>query len=49
MSELWSLGPPATEKVVRTVAVYGSLAVFLLDGARHAGRSDVSAGFGCLV
>jgi len=36
MSDLWNLGIPVTEKVIRTVAVYGGLAMLLrLAGKRN--------------
>src|SRR3954452_13491241 len=36
VSEIWTLGVPAGEKVVRTVVVYGSLALLLrVDGTRN--------------
>src|SRR5262245_33601362 len=38
MSDLWTIGIPATEKVVRTVAVYGSLPVLL----RVAGKRNLA-------
>src|SRR5437016_372129 len=38
MSDLWTLGVPAAEKVVRTVLVYGGLAVLL----RLAGKRDLA-------
>jgi uncharacterized membrane protein YcaP (DUF421 family) len=38
MSDLWSLGIPATEKVIRTVTVYGGLAVLL----RVAGKRNLA-------
>jgi uncharacterized membrane protein YcaP (DUF421 family) len=38
MSDLWSIGIPATEKVVRTVAIYGGLAVLL----RVAGKRNLA-------
>jgi uncharacterized membrane protein YcaP (DUF421 family) len=38
MSDLWTLGVPAGEKIVRTVLVYGGLAVLL----RVAGKRDLA-------
>src|SRR6266540_3198323 len=38
MSDLWTLGVPAAEKVVRTVLVYGGLAVLL----RVAGKRNLA-------
>src|ERR687883_410000 len=38
MSEVWSLGVPAGEKVLRTVAVYAALALLL----RLAGKRDLA-------
>src|SRR6059036_1861861 len=36
MSDIWTLGVPAAEKVIRTVAVYGGLALLLrLAGKRN--------------
>src|SRR3954451_16770258 len=38
MSDIWTLGVPAAEKVIRTVAVYGGLALLL----RVAGKRNLA-------